>query len=450
MEAPGPAFTDRSVNMTNFFNLSDTVLLRQIQIEFSADLNRLTRAYSIRERNVQFPSQPSPSEILYGAQHDEVNRTLVSVLSLRWIYWDRYETFKESQPEGMAISRSSFKWLRELFMPRLQDPSDLYALLTYIVINDVGKDPELATDYRSHKDKDISNLNHDMILFEAVKASLVPSFERLAQRHKDEIMRGMKLGAEFNPGQLAQAENAPACLSSLLLMEGHIEDFNFHFIQQLLDISGAAGHEDWTCAKKLIEPIATAYHNVYEVAIQVISRERGLRDAYDFLLTRRGEMLHQKDLKLLDVQHPEHRALLRLLSMGGVSDLKKAQLYLQTWKDLDEDTKTSLIRSLNIDGSLSEPAVQPTYIPAMLTQGVGGLNSASAEEQAKRLRYILRYLSRVMDLGDEQHDHAAVIERSVLWVVKDVVQCDAFRQDPTCLEKVEIPKSVILVSVGIT
>lgn len=129
--------------------------------------------------------------------------------------------------------------------------------------------------------EDIAALNHDIILLRAVETGCVPSVDQLQQWHKEEIICGIRLGADFNPGQLAQAENAPACLSSLLEMRGHEREFNFHFIQQLFDNSGAAGHEDWTSAKKFIQLITEAYQNVHEVPVGIISGDQGLREAYD-------------------------------------------------------------------------------------------------------------------------------------------------------------------------
>ncbi|KAK2758935.1 hypothetical protein CKAH01_16763 [Colletotrichum kahawae] len=432
-----------SVNKDLFFVINDDELLHQIHGKFPQELDRLKRAYSIRDKHIARPSNPSPSQILFGTQFEEVNRTLVSVLSLRWIYRNQYEVFTRTQPNSVMLARLSFAWVRGIFMERLESPKDLYALLVYIVINDLGKDPQLASDYLSKTGEDISSLNHDIILLKAVEAGLVPSVDSLSPQHRNEIVHGIRLGAEFNPGQLAQAENAPACLSSLLEMRGREKEFKFHFMQQLLDISGAAGHEDWTCAKKLIQPIAEAYRNVYEVAIGIISGEQGLREAYDVVLRRRSEMLHRKGFRSLRVTEPADRALMRLLCMGGVSDAVLAQLYWSAWEMLDECTKSTLVHALNVDGSVAEPAVQPTYFPAMLAQGLGGAAQLSRQEQLRRLQSMLWYLSRVMTLTEERDGQAIVIERSVLWVVKDTVQSQAFQDDPTILERADIPESAV-------
>jgi hypothetical protein len=57
---------------------------------------------------------------------------------------------------------------------------------------------------------------------------------------------------------------------------------------------------------------------------------------------------------------------MRLLCMAGIADVEAAKLFDETWDTLDSVTKKSLIHSLNIDGSVAEPAVQPTYMPALL------------------------------------------------------------------------------------
>jgi hypothetical protein len=51
--------------------------------------------------------------------------------------------------------------------------TDLYAMVTSIVVNDLGKDPQLAIAYYNKTKEDISDLNHDIILLKAVKTGLV-------------------------------------------------------------------------------------------------------------------------------------------------------------------------------------------------------------------------------------------------------------------------------------
>lgn len=335
------------INLKSFFTISDDEeILRLVQERFPQELNRLKRAYSIANPDAIPPSTASPSQILFGSQFDEVNRTLVGVIALRWIYNGRYDVFRRTQPDSVALTRESFDRMRDMFKAGLNSDDDLIALLTSIVVNDLGKDPQLAADYRAKTGEDISAQNHDLILLKAVEAGLVPSLDCLPAGDRADILRGMKLGAEFNFGQLAQAENIPVCLTALLELRGHSRAFELRFMEQILDIAGANGHEDWTCSRKFIQSTFHSYWNVYDAAQAVISGGMDLRDAYNLILARRGQMLHEKGFRQLDVANADDRALLRLFCMGWVADLSTAQLYYSVWADLEAETKVSLIANL--------------------------------------------------------------------------------------------------------
>ena len=446
--APVSSQLQKSINSGSFWTISNEELLRQIHDEFPDELDRLKRAYSIRDPNVALPSSTSPSRLLYGREYDEVNRTLVGVLALRWLHGGDYETFVGTQPAPVKLKRESFDWIRKIFRKGITSPTDLYALVMSMVVNDLGKDPQLASDYHGMTGEDISGVNHDMILLKAVKVGLVRCLDRLSPSYKADIIRGMELGAEFNFGQLAQAENSPACLSGLLDMKGQPRAFEVRFMEQLLDIAGAAGHVDWTCAKKLIEPIYQAYHNVYDVATGIISGDFGLRDGYDVILIRRAELLRKTGFRALDVKRPDDRSLMRLLCMGGAADLETAELYDAAFGSLDQSTKNSLVENLNRDGSVAQPAVQPTYIPAMLAKGVGNTESGSPDKKKEALQSLLRYLARVLTFTDNPNQPSepsspCVIERSVLGTLKDVLDNKEFKEDPSILRDVAVPKDEV-------
>jgi hypothetical protein len=148
----------------DFFRLSDVDILRQIHNDFPGELERLKRAYSIRDPDAVLPKSQSPSQLLYGKDYDEVNRTLVGILALRWIYDAEYEVFVSTQSDSVKLKRESFEWMRDLFIKGINEPADLYALIMSMIINDLGKDPQLALDFQKISGEDISGVNHDMIL----------------------------------------------------------------------------------------------------------------------------------------------------------------------------------------------------------------------------------------------------------------------------------------------
>ena len=113
------------------------------------------------------------------------------------------------------------------------------------------------------------------------------------------------------------------------------------------------------------------------------------------------------------------------------------------WADLETSTKHSLVHALNVDGAPGEPAIQPTYMPALLTHAVDADGPGTRDGKKRALQSALRYLTRVMTVNVKWEGSVSVIERDVLNVLKEVVQSPQFREDPTILERAVVPKGVV-------
>lgn len=429
----------------SFWTIPNLQLLELIKLEYPSELERLKKATFVRNPNAPRPAGPTISESLYGEDYAEVNRTLVGVLALRWVHNDEYETFIGTQtPAPIVLKRESFAWMKSLFENGLKTKDDIYTLITSMIINDLGKDPNLATDYARQEGVDISKVNHDMVLYHAAAARMVPTLDRLTKENKDYLLMGIKLGSEFNFGQLAQAENAPASLSGLLEMRGHDRAFEMRFREQVLDVSGAAGHEDWTCAKKMIEPIFQSYRNVYDVAHAIISRKMSLREGYDIILIRKLDLLHKAGYaRNFDVKKPADRALMRLFCLGNTSNAQNADVFFTAFTErITEPFRQMLLHGLNLDGTVGEPAVQPTYTPAMLTKAAGNTVSGSHEEKIEAVTAMLRYLARCMRVErasvEKLQRGVTVIERDVRKIIP-VLDSEDFKRNPGVLDQEAIP-----------
>ncbi|OAG42239.1 hypothetical protein AYO21_03407 [Fonsecaea monophora] len=433
----------------SFWEIPNLELLQLIKADFPQELERLKNATFLRNTNTSRPAGPSISELLFDHDYPEINRTLVGVLALRWIHKGDYVTFVGTQaPPAVVLKRDSFNWLRSLFEKGLTSAEDTYALIVSMVINDLGKDPSLATDYAARVGVDISKVNHDMILSYAVKAGMVPVLDRLTEQDKDYLLLGIKLGSDFNFGQLAQAENAPASLSGLVEMRGHDRAFEMRFMEQILDLAGAAGHEDWTCAKKMIEPIFQSYNNVYDVAHGIIQARMDVREGYDIILIRKLELLHRAGYsRQLNVKREADRALMRLFCLGNTSSPEEAEVFhVALTERISADVRGKLIQGLNVDGSVEAPAVQPTYIPAMLTKALGNTPSGTQEDKIRVITAMLRYLTRCMTVEDSRLKKlprgVTVIERDVR-KIGPVLDSEEFRHDPDILDREEIPEDQV-------
>ncbi|RHZ57682.1 uncharacterized protein CDV56_106444 [Aspergillus thermomutatus] len=440
MSHPPASLRAACAHPDSLFTIPEEDLLRLVYKEFSQEIDRLKRAYSVRPRRPSTPpNTTSPSCLLYKQNYDEVNRTLVALLTLRWIYTGEYEILVGSQSPELRLSMSSFDWIRRFYAQAIKGPNDLYILITSVVINDLGKDAQLASNYRVLTGKDISTLNHDAVLLNVCTAarSLIPALAHFpAPQDRDHLISGIEIGASFNFGQLAQAENAPACLSVFQTMKAphHRHSVQLRFMEQLLDVAGAAGHLDWTCAKTLTQPVFDAYRDVYDACEGVMAGTLDVRSGYDLVLARRAHRLHTTGFRLLHVEEDrEDRALMRVLCMGGVTSLDTARRYEAAWRTLGNATREALVNALNVVGSKDEPAVQPTYMPALL---------GSVHDDQRALACALGYLARVMGATTNLPDCTpVVVERSMLGVLKQYIEGGDF--DPTVLERLDVPDAVV-------
>ncbi|KPI44513.1 uncharacterized protein AB675_8673 [Cyphellophora attinorum] len=431
------------VSDESFWKLPEDDVIMLIRNEFPNEMERLKHAYSVRNSGTARPSRPSIAERLYdGENYDEINRTLLGILALRWIVNNDYDSFANGQPPDMRLKRSSFTWLHNFYWTNLNTPEDAYTLILSMIINDLGKDPNLATDYSALTGTDISNVNHDMILLCAVEAGMVPALDKLSQSHRDTLMDGIRLGSELNFGQLAQAENAPAALIGLEDMRGKDRAFQMRFMEQVLDVSGAKGHEDWTAALVMIESVFQSYRSVYDVASGIIAGKHTLREGFDLILQRKLDLLKAAGYTLanaLTLRNPQHRALARLFCLGNTNSASTAEIFRIAFLErMPEPDRIDLIHGLNVDGSEEEPAIQPTYAPAMLAKALGNTVSGTTEEKVRALVAMLRYLAKVFRRTRTITEGVTVVEREVR-IVDGVVGGEEFRVRPEVVVGCAVP-----------
>lgn len=424
-----------------FFEADDSKALRMIADAFVPELERLKNASTASEPGsgeVQGRNQ-SPSCQLFGKEYDEVNRTLVGILSLKWIWNNDYDAFTNSQNKFVKLKPETFARLHQLFKDGLQEKADLFNLLTSTIINDLGKDPALAEDVSQGADLSLHAINHDMVIYEAAKADLIPCIRRLDPKHKEELFLGLRLGSTLNGAQLAQAENVPGNLQGLLAMRGHRHAFNLKFLELILDVAGAAGHVDSRCAKMMIEPVAQAYLTTHEVSLDIIEGRSSLRQGYDTVLLRRAEMLHGKGFRLLSVGEAEERALLRMLLMSRTADLDQAEMFLLAFDDLPLSIRGRLTDGLNVDGYQDGKAILPYYMPAMFSEGLENVAQEPLASKVRAISSLMRFLAKILDgTRPLPGTEGKVVERNLMFA-RATIRGQEFKEDPTVLDKLEIP-----------
>lgn len=449
-----------TIHLNQFYTLDETQILKQIKEAFEPELERLKSAKAV-EGTVQqrqangTAERPTPSQILFGNNYDEINRTLVGILALRWIHNDDYDRFTSGQPTEFRLTKDSFEWLRQLFADGLKTEDDLFALVVSMVINDLGKDPNLEEDYFQLTRQRLPEKNHDSLLLEAARVGMIPALDYLSPEKRQEVMLGLDLGSELNAGQLAQAESVPVNLEGLLEMRGHEHAFELKFMEQILDVAGAAGHIDSAGAKNLIEPVFQAFKTVHEVSLDIIAGRSSLRQGYDKVLTKRGNMLFIKGFRRLSVSDKEDRALLRLLTMGRTADLEQAELFSKAFHALDKRNKEQLVAGLNVDGNVNETAVLPYYMPAIISTTLANTKDVDETSKQRALTSLMRYLAKVLgspgvglpglaeDAVYNGEVSGIIIERNMS-KAQDVINSPEFKNNPDLLDGLAIPDGQVL------
>ncbi|OAL25813.1 hypothetical protein AYO20_10368 [Fonsecaea nubica] len=450
-----------TIRAGNFYCLDETTFLHQIRDAFSPELERLKCVRAVEGTEEQRATANgkadalSPSQILYGINYDEVNRTLVGLLALRWVHNRDYERFTQPQIPESRLTEESFHWLYDLFERGIEDSDDLFALVVSMIINDLGKDPNLEEDYYFKTRHRLEDHNHDTVLLAAAKVGMVPALHYLTPEKRQEVMLGLELGSELNAGQLAQAESVPVNLEGLMAMRGHEHAFELKFMEQILDVAGALGHLDSSGSKSFIEPVFQAFKTVHEVSLDIIAGRSNPRQGYDKVLTKRGNLLYIKGFRRLSVSDQEDRALLRLLTMGRTTDKEQAELFSKAFNALDEGNRKQLVAGLNVDGNVNETAVLPYYMPAIISTTLETTKDSDEEAKRRALTSLMRYLAKV--LGSPGKDlnglpEFAVFDGEVPGIIiernmskaQDVINSPEFKDNPDLLDALDIPAGQIL------
>ena len=436
----------RYLREDKFFGLSDIEAIHVFGDAFNPELQRLKNASEKVESNIQkghnVPDNllESPSIELYGENYVEINRTLISMLALKWLMNNNYESFTCQQISLTKLRPESFSRLRSLFREGLQSADDIYALLVATMVNDVGKDPDLFKEVVDKVGESAIGKNHDMVAYIAAEAQLIPLIGEFASSTKEDIMLGLQFGSGLNAAQLAQAENVPANLKGALVMKGHGQAFALKYMELLLDVAGADGHMNTRCAKALSEPTFQALMTSRQVLQSIVSGSCDLRTGYDQVLAQRGKMLEAKGFTRLSVSIDSERALLRLLTMSRTASLEQAELIDDAFRSLSEKTKKALVAGLSVDGYNDGVAILPYYIPALFAETIS-CTSGSQVIQIAALASLMRLLTRVYHDTKPNHGCAGEVVECDMSFAFSTIKSEAFKADPGILDGVFIPKA---------
>lgn len=446
----------KCITTEGLHQISDAEAVRLFGTSFQTELDHLKHANTTVEAGMKEAAgslgngKQTPSRFLFGNDFDEVNRTLVSMLALRWVLADDYSSFIAGQAGSsrqQKLTRESFRHLRQYFSQRLPDNDSIYALLVATVIDDIGKDPRLADILAKKRNNgsaasDYHHANHSELVLESAKAGIIPALENLSSpTNRAAILQSLEIGGKLNVAQLVQGEDAPASLAILRTI-AYGPGFHMRAMVTILDVAGAGAHRDARGCIVMTESVYQAYMSTIEIMEGFINGSiPSERECYDRVLRARGETLHKKGFDHLSTESDEERALLRLLCMGRVDTKELADCFRSAFMDIPPISRKDLVQGMSVDGLGDGVAIVPYYAPGLLAEVMrcAGKMDDDSDRRIKALSAFLQFLARVFASSKRQlGTMGAVLERDLSFA-QDVIKSRHFVNDPSILMHVELP-----------
>ncbi|KAB8224199.1 hypothetical protein BDV33DRAFT_227522 [Aspergillus novoparasiticus] len=415
------------VNKNKFTTKSDDEVLELFKNAFKTELNHLKNASPTVESGATEPGNGTPSEKVFGEDFHEVNRTLTSMLAIKWVLAGDYETFTSGQHNG-KLEEKSFVKLQEFFRDRLPTPEDVYALIVALMIDDIGKDKALA------ESVEIPEQNHGEVLLKAVEKGLVPALETITdQAKKHNIIQSLTIGSKLDISQIVQGETVPHSMLALNDSRNLHDAFNIKAMVTLLDVGGAAAHCDPRGCIVMTQPIFDHYMKAIELLDEYRRMENpGWPECYNKYLAYRADILKDGGFALLSTEDLEKRALLRLLCMGRVETKAKAEQFQKAFSDLPSSTKTALVEGMSVNGIDDGTAILPYYAPGILSEV---LRDVPDERTVPYLAAFLKFLTGVYEGSKPEPGEPGALKERDLAPMQGLVKSPGFKKNPEILAK---------------
>jgi len=321
------------------------------------------------DSGIQDPTSRTVGEVLFEGKTAEelveVNRTLVGVMALHWLYNGQYEQFTECQSGSHTLTPETFGKLHYYVRGVIGEPGDPEAIARFrameylIVINDLGKVQEVVEEVERRSDK--VEVDHDKVLLKVLEQypELAASLARIGEQGFGErelrlIVDGLR--TDFNVPQLMQLESVAASLRGI---EGVPQDaIDFWMVHALADLAGGMGAQAQNGSLTVDEPTG---QNFLLAAESVRSENRTAEGVYN----QYREGLAQR-LGINLEPAATRQAVTRWCGMLRTPDGAEAGQVTRAFISLPPSVKSILERELNISGLENRQALLLYYLPALV------------------------------------------------------------------------------------
>lgn len=381
-----------------------------------------------------------PSVELYGSEYPEVDRTLISLLGVKWLLAGDYDTFTCGQPLPAKLKNDSFKRLRGLLTESCSTAESILALMIAIAVNDIGKSNDFASEVANSSGQTFEN--HDEVVNAAAQQNLIPTLNMLDSAARSDILLGLEFGSRLNVAQFAQAECVAANLKGIGIVSDKPRALAWKMLEVIMDVAGAGGHVDSRGAAQMTEPVFQAYLAAYEAVLGIQSGQMTIHEGYDYILQSRMRLLHNAGLEAsLSIDKPSDHALIRLLTMGRVVDPERADRFIQAFGKLESGVRQSLVNALNIDSVDGQAAILFVYGPGLISEALK--NSKDNAQEISVLEALFQFFARVYNYHKESSNLQDSKVREInLSFAQDTVKSTLFSENPGTLDSLPIPALV--------
>lgn len=127
--------------------------------------------------------------------------------------------------------------------------------------------------------------------------------------------------------------------------------------------------------------------------------------------------------------------------MGRTSSRQQAEWFEDAFNALQNDTRTALVRGLNVDGYEDGTAILPYYMPALLQAALKNTVDDTAAAKTRALASLMRFLVRVLDGTYPRTGSAGTVIEHDLEFARKTVSGPEFKLDPTVLDDLELTEA---------
>lgn len=293
----------------------------------------------------------------------EAERTLVALLTLKWVMTGDYDGLTAFQDPAQRLTRNSFDQLRSYTANILHTDADMEVCFYALACNDLGKTQHMSEAYQecfgTHAE------DHDKLLCRLTEArpDFFPAFDKLlSHAQKADYLAGLR--TDLNLGQFVLGECLPFNL--LGAQKETSRRLALRLVCEIYDFAGARGHVNHNGSLTMTENAYQAFFH----AIKSLSQPDAIA-AYRNYLGMRAEMTG------LSIATAKGFALTRLICMGRIFQKNAATILINAFDALPRARQENLVAELNVTGMSNCTGILLYYAPALIANALAATDDAA-------------------------------------------------------------------------